>query len=84
MKLETKRQISGWDVTKAKEAVIIHKQKAIFNGSKIARAEYKRVHADEINNRNAKLFESAKTETKASKKRQERKAQRAIKKFNKL
>lgn len=67
-----------------KEPKIKHKQKAIFNGSRIARAENKRVNADLINERNAKLFESAKTESKASKKRQERKAQRAIKKFNKL
>lgn len=84
MEISTKIQLNGWDVTTAKEAVIIHKQKAIFNGSRIARAEHKRVNADKINEYNAKMFESAKTESKASKKRQSRKAQRAIKKFNKL
>ena len=67
-----------------KEPKIKHKQKAIFNGSRIARAEYKRVNADKINEYNAKLFESAKTETKAQKKRAERQGKRNIKKFNKL
>ena len=84
MKLTTSRQADNATIKTYKTVEIVHKQKAIFNGSRMARAENKRVNADKINEYNAKMFESAKTETKASKKRQSRKAQRAIKKFNKL
>lgn len=84
MKLATIRKINDWNVTTTKETVINHKQKSTFKGSRLARAEYKRVNADTINNQTAKRFESAMNESKASKKRQERKAQRAIKKLNKV
>lgn len=84
MNLETERTVNGWGVTTAKEAVIIHKQKATYKGSRLAKAEKQRFNADKINEYNAKLFESAKTETKAQKKRAERQGKRNIKKFNKL
>lgn len=84
MKLTTTRQVNGWNTNTNKEAVVTHKQKTTFKGARIAKAEQKRVNADTINNLTAKRFESAMTESKASKKRQERKAQRAIKKLNKV
>ena len=84
MELATKKTVSGWNITTTKETVISHKQKSTFKGSRLAKAEQKRVNADTINNLTAKRFESAMTESKASKKRQERKAQREIKKLNKL
>lgn len=84
MELATTRRLNDWSVTTTKETLVTHKQKTTFKGSRIARAEYKRVNADTINAQTAKRFESAMTESKASKKRQERKAQRAIKKLNKV
>ena len=67
-----------------KEPKIKHKQKATFKGGRMAKAEQQRFNADKINEYNAKMFESAKTETKAQKKRAERQGKRNIKKFNKL
>lgn len=84
MELATKKILRGWNVTTTKETLVTHKQKTTFKGARLARAEQKRVNADTINNLTAKRFESAMTESKASKKRQERKAQRAIKKLNKV
>lgn len=84
MKLTTLRQADKATIKTYKTVEISHKQKATFKGNKLAKAEQQRFNADEINNHNAKRFESAKTETKAQKKRAERQGKRNIKKFNKL
>lgn len=84
MKLTTKRQTDGATIKTFKTVEIVHKQKATFKGGRLAKAESQRFNADEINNHNAKRFESAKTESKASKKRAERQGKRNLKKFNKL
>lgn len=84
MKLTTSRQTDNATIKTYKTVEVVHKQKATFKGGRLAKAESQRFNADLINERNAKLFESAKVESKASKKRQSRKAQRAIKKFNKF
>lgn len=84
MELTTSRQTVGATIKTYKTVEIVHKQKTTFKGNKIAKAEKQRFNADLINERNAKLFESAKTESKASKKRSERQGKRNIKKFNKL
>ena len=84
MKLTTKRNTDGATIKTFKTVEVVHKQKATFKGNKLAKAESQRFNADEINERNAKLFESAKTESKASKKRSQRQAKRNVKKFNKV
>ena len=79
MKLTTTRQVDKATIKTYVTAEIVHKQKATFKGNKLARAESQRLNADKINERNAKLFESAKVETKAQKKRAERRAKRNLK-----
>lgn len=79
MKLTTTRQTDKATVKIYKAVEIVHKQKATFKGNRLARAEQQRINADKINEYNAKRFESALNETKAQKKRAERKAKRNLK-----
>lgn len=79
MKLTTKRQTDGATIKTYKTVEIVHKQKATFKGNKLAKAESQRFNADKINEHNAKMYASAKAETKAQKKRAERQGKRNLK-----